>query len=85
METTVYGECIGARDAALVRICDLANEGCALEADLPETVLDSEFTLWIGAIGPISATASRSQEKNKVAVRFKEPLDGRILKHFNCG
>jgi hypothetical protein len=84
METTVYGECIGARDTAQVRICDLANEGCALEADLPEAVLDSEFTLWIGAIGPISATASRSQE-NRVAVRFKEPLDGRILKHFSCG
>jgi hypothetical protein len=60
----------------------LMDEGCDLETDAPAKMLDTDFALWIGAIGPIAATALRGGAR-RLAVRFKEPLDGRILQHFN--
>ncbi|MFC0206152.1 hypothetical protein [Novosphingobium soli] len=78
----IYGECVGPAESARVRIRDLANEGCALETDAPAAVFDADFSLWIGAVGPFAATATHRQAR-EVSVRFKEPLDARILQHFN--
>lgn len=82
----LYGECVGPGMAATVRIHALAYEGCDLEADdagagrecgLP----DGDVALWIGAIGPVQAIAER-RGRLGAALRFKEPLDTRILAHF---
>lgn len=81
MTTVLYGECIGSREAAAVRISELADRGCDLETDGLATVTDGDVALWIGAIGPLPAIAIRKDSCHLV-VRFKEPLDGRILAHF---
>lgn len=81
MATVLYGECIGAGDTSAVRICSLADMGCDLELDGAETMAGGEIALWIGAIGPFHGTA-RATEASRLAVRFKEPLDGRIIQHF---
>jgi len=82
MAKILYGECVSARDKAEVRICALGDKGCRLEADTAVRVFDTDFSLWIGAVGPIPAVATR-KDAGHVAVRFKEPLDERILEHFN--
>jgi hypothetical protein len=84
MTTVLYGECIGSRGTARVRISELADRGCDIEAEDAQAVFDEEFALWIGAVGPIAATAA-SKVGSHLAVRFKEPVDGRILQHFNGG
>jgi hypothetical protein len=81
MTTVLYGECVGSRETATVRICDLADMGCDLEPDGAHTVTDGEVSLWIGAVGPFHGVASR-RDARRHAIRFKEPLDGRILQHF---
>lgn len=81
MANILYGECIGARNSATVRISALADRGCDLETDGLAAVNDGEVTLWIGAMGPFPATAIR-KDSCHLALRFKEPLDGRILEHF---
>lgn len=84
MSNVLYGECIGSRGSASVRISDLAGSGCDLEADAAQDVFEDDFALWIGAVGPFAATAT-AKAGPRVAVRFKEPVDGRILQHFNGG
>jgi hypothetical protein len=91
MTAILYGECVSARDTARVRICALANEGCDLEVDSLAAAFDTDVTLWIGAVGPFAATVTQplveppmKPSARRVAVRFKEPLDGRILQHFNA-
>jgi len=81
MATILYGECVSTRQSAEVRISDLADRGCHLEMDGSVPVTDGDVCLWIGAIGPFPATATRKDESH-LALRFKEPLDGRILEHF---
>lgn len=83
MTTILYGECIGARESAEVRISDLADGGCDLETD-GSALLDGDFALWIGAIGPFAATAIRRGARH-FHVLFKEPLDARIVQHFALG
>ena len=83
METILYGECIGTRESAEVRILALAHLGCDLETQGGAAMTDGDVALWIGAIGPLSATATRKGESH-LALRFKEPLDGRILEHFRA-
>lgn len=80
----LYGECVTARETARVRISGLANLGCDLEAEAATPAPDGDVVLWIGAIGPVAATAERTGTGH-LAVRFKEPLDGKIIEHFNCG
>lgn len=87
MTMILYGECVSARKTARVRIRSLANEGCDLETDAPAADFDSDFSLWIGAVGPFAATAAATapgRNTRRIAVRFKEPLDGRILQHFTA-
>lgn len=81
MAHTLYGECIGPRQTTAVRISDLADQGCDLETDGVAPVNEGEVSLWIGAMGPFPGTATR-KSRCHLALRFKEPLDGRILKHF---
>jgi hypothetical protein len=83
IEPVLYGECVAPGAAAMVRIRGLVGLGCDLEADggLP----DGEVALWIGAIGPVAAIAECTdgrKDGRKRALRFKEPLDSRILAHF---
>ncbi|SFG47925.1 hypothetical protein SAMN05518801_13221 [Novosphingobium sp. CF614] len=81
MGPILYGECVGTRETAEVRISDLADRGCDLETDSFAPLLDGDFALWIGAIGPLRATATR-RDASHFEVRFKEPLDARIVEHF---
>ncbi|KHK90014.1 hypothetical protein [Novosphingobium malaysiense] len=81
MTTILYGECIGPRESTMVRISGLADQGCDLETDRVAAVAEGEVSLWIGAIGPFTATARR-KDASHLALRFKEPLDERILEHF---
>ncbi|MCT2398063.1 hypothetical protein [Novosphingobium mangrovi (ex Huang et al. 2023)] len=83
MTAILYGECVGTRETAAVRISNLADEGCHLETDSGASVTDGDVSLWIGAIGPLAATATR-ESSSHLALRFKEPLDGRILEHFRA-
>jgi tartrate dehydratase beta subunit/fumarate hydratase class I family protein len=83
MTMILYGECFTARDSAQVRISELADLGCHLETLDAVALSDGDLTLWIGAIGPFAATATR-KDASHLAVRFKEPLDGKIIHHFNC-
>lgn len=79
----LYGECVTARETARVRISGLANLGCDLEVEA-KSAPDGDVALWIGAIGPVAATAERT-DAGHLTVRFKEPLDGKIVEHFNGG
>lgn len=81
MATILYGECVGARNSTEVRISELADRTCDLETDGFAAMTDGDVSLWIGAIGPFPATATRKDESH-LALRFKEPLDDRILEHF---
>lgn len=84
MGIILYGECVGAKETAPVRISGLADLGCDLEADTTASMPDGDIALWIGAIGPVEATATHSNA-NRATVRFKEPLDGKIVEHFRTG
>lgn len=84
MSVILYGECVSARETARVRISGLADLGCDLEAESPAPLDEGDVALWIGAIGPFAATAMR-RNSCLLTVRFKEPLDGKIIEHFNCG
>lgn len=81
MGIILYGECVSARQSAPVRISGLADLGCDLEADTAAAMPDGDVALWIGAIGPVAATATH-RNANRATVRFKEPLDGKIVQHF---
>ncbi|WP_207094756.1 hypothetical protein [Novosphingobium sp. PY1] len=83
MKTVVYGECVHSGACASVRISSLADSGCDLEIEAPAALDDGECTLWIGAIGPFPATAIRKTAR-QLLLRFKEPLDRKIVAHFNC-
>jgi hypothetical protein len=79
---TLYGECIGADTQARVRISSLVGNGCEVEVESPQlVVVDGELALWIGAVGPFRATASRC-DRSRLMLRFEEPLDPKILDHF---
>jgi len=83
VESILYGECVGRGTAAPVRIRSLAGFGCDLEPQAGPAggVPDGDVALWIGAVGPVPAIAERRSGRH-VALRFKEPLDARILAHF---
>ncbi|KQM14701.1 hypothetical protein [Novosphingobium sp. Leaf2] len=84
MDAILYGECVGESDmaAAPVRISRLADQGCDLIVESAAGLFDTDFSLWIGAVGPLAAVAAKRSGRN-VEVRFKQPLDARILRHFN--
>lgn len=84
MGMIIYGECVSAQETARVRISGLADLGCDLEADTAAPVPGGDVALWIGAIGPVAATATH-KNANSLTVRFKEPLDGKIVEHFRTG
>lgn len=80
---TLYGECISADSRARVRISGLAGNGCEVEAETRQSLFEGEFALWIGAIGPFNVTASR-RDRSRLLLRFKEPLDPKIVDHFQA-
>lgn len=79
--TPLYGECVSPGGSTPVRISDLARLGCAVEVDAPGAGIEGELSLWIGAVGPFAATAIR-KDSSSLAVRFAEPLDTQIVRHF---
>lgn len=81
MSSIIYGECVGQRQSVPVRISDLAETGCDLEIEDSASWGEHEVSLWIGAVGPFTGTATR-KDAGHLAVRFKEPLDGKIVEHF---
>ena len=85
---TIYGECETLGRTHAVRISDLTQAGCDLASgegnDPWANSVNGDLSLWIGAIGPLAATASPRDEKHVMAA-FKEPLDPRILAHFSIG
>lgn len=84
MGAVLYGECVNGRASAAVRISALDGTGCRLESESSMGSLGTDFALWIGAIGPLAATAKDGDDQH-LDVLFKEPLDSKILDHFNCG
>lgn len=88
VDSELYGECVGNSAVAAVRIKGLAGQGCNLETREPgavdlSAVAAGDVSLWIGAIGPVAATAERHGDR-EFSLRFKEPLDSRILSHFSA-
>lgn len=83
MGVILYGECVGPCGSTEVRISELADQGCDLEVDAPASQLDGDLSLWIGAVGPFRATAT-PKARGRLALRFKEPLDNKILHHFGA-
>lgn len=85
MQKILYGECCEGPASTRVRISQLDGESCSFEADFAaETAmagLDGPLTLWIGAVGPLRATATRTGASHYLA-RFVEPLDTAIVRHF---
>lgn len=77
-DVEIFGECVRAGRRANVRISSLDCDGCEVSAELPP---GCEIALWIGAIGPFVADAVQHQAGH-VCVRFKEPIDRRIVDHF---
>lgn len=81
MGQVLYGECVRSGETMAVRISDLARIGCAVETDACAVDLEGELTMWIGAMGPFAATATRRDDRHH-AVRFVQPLDDQIVLHF---
>jgi len=77
----IFGECVCAGQRANVLVSGLACDSCNLWAEAVDLPLECEFTLWIGAVGPIAATARRI-DATRFAARFAEPVDERIVDHF---
>ncbi|WP_189619294.1 hypothetical protein [Novosphingobium colocasiae] len=84
MAKVLYGDCVADRDSAQVRISELAGAGCELRTVAASSPIEGDVALWIGAVGPIEATAVR-RDREHVSLRFKEPLSSEILYHFGCG
>ncbi len=84
-EMTIYGECEMPGGKLAVRISDLTQAGCDLASSDGDHRLaayaNGDMALWIGAIGPLAATA-RKRGATRMMASFKEPLDPRILAHF---
>lgn len=81
---TIYGECIGTLARTPVTISALDGEACELQPQPGESGIEGLLDLWIGAIGPLPATAETSGA-GRYRVRFREPLDPRIIAHFALG
>lgn len=85
MQKFLYGDCIEGPASTSVRISSLDDTSCSFEADPAATQDTAQFSgplaLWIGAIGPLRATATRIGASQYLA-RFIEPLDGKIVQHF---
>ncbi|WP_165912204.1 hypothetical protein [Novosphingobium sp. PhB165] len=82
MGQVLYGECVRSGETTIVRISELASRSCAVETDLPVADMEGDLSLWIGAIGPLAAKATRRDDTN-LAVHFVQPLDAQILHHFS--
>jgi hypothetical protein len=80
----VYGECIGATVSVAALISQLGAGGCELILDSTSALLDHDFTLWIGAIGPFAATCASLNKTGHCLAVFKEPLDPAIIQHFSA-
>lgn len=80
----IYGECISASGRAPVLVSGLAPNGCDLSSEATAPLLDGDLLLWIGAIGPLAMTAVRKDDRS-LSAHFAEPLDDKIVAHFNCG
>lgn len=82
---TIYGECETLGRTLAVNISDLTQTGCDLatrdNGNPLATCVNGDMALWIGAIGPLAATAQKRDATHMMA-SFKEPLDLRILAHF---
>ena len=78
---TIDGEWIGEGGRAAVTVTGLGAAGCDLAPIAGGILKDGEFTLWIGAIGPFRGFATR-HDTGHLAARFSEPLDARIIHHF---
>ena len=69
----IFGECIFLGHSAQVFLTDLAHNGCNVTACCEPVPLECDLALWIGAIGPINATASRN-EGRQVRLEFGDDL-----------
>lgn len=77
----IHGDCVSATQAAGVLVSQLAADRCDLVSETGTMLAEGEASLWIGAIGPLAVVAEERRGKH-VIVRFREPLDPRIVDHF---
>jgi hypothetical protein len=80
--TKIYGECVCGGAHAPATISDLAPDHCCVALETREQP-QGELELWLGAVGPIVATADEAHGKQFTA-RFKKPLEPEIIAHFNA-
>lgn len=59
----------------------LAADHCSAKTCAPLPVTGTDVDLWIGAIGPLSATIAHA-EQDAVQLHFHEPLPAAVLSHF---
>lgn len=77
----ISGECVWQGRNLRVSVSELNAEGCDLAFEPDSLAGDGELALWLGAVGPLPAHATRRDAEHMTA-RFSEPLDERILNHF---
>ena len=76
----VYGDCLSTNGFEPVSVSHLCEAGCELVFQSGEITDDLVLTIWIGAIGPITGKAEA--RGSIVKIRFDEPLDERVVRHF---
>jgi hypothetical protein len=77
----IYGECEVRGNFVPVTITELGQSGCALSSASNAQLPNGELALWIGAIGPLAASAMQVDASHAHA-EFKDLLDLRIISHF---
>ena len=81
--TKIYGECVSDSAQTQVTISHLASTSCRFLPQGGSRLDEGDFSLWIGAIGPLPIIASRDGS-NAFTARFKQPLEPAIIEHFNA-
>ncbi|OCC25026.1 hypothetical protein MB02_06220 [Croceicoccus estronivorus] len=79
----IPSECVFKSRRIDTLVSSLASDGCDLRAPSDAMALDGELSLWIGAIGPIDVAVAHRHD-DVLHVRFRQPLDPRIIAHFNA-
>ena len=80
---TIKGDCIWQGQCLRVSVSRLDASGCEMVLEIDTIPGECELALWLGAIGPLPARATW-RDSSHLTARFEEPLDERILEHFEA-
>ncbi|BBC72768.1 conserved hypothetical protein [Altererythrobacter sp. B11] len=65
-------------------ILNLSQRDCRLVPEPGHRLAAGRVDFWIGGLGPFSGHAE-NEDETSFSVRFAEPLDERIVRHFAIG